>query len=86
MPQFVAQILSLDGDVLLSNVDISIDVSQQGMEWRGNFDLPPTSTFDPNSLPRRKMGIFHASGKLVNSLSGSIASMVRRRRSSAVRQ
>jgi single-stranded DNA-binding protein len=34
----------------------------------------------------RKYGIFHASGKLVNSLSGSIASMVRRRRSSAVRQ
>jgi hypothetical protein len=38
--------------VLLSNVDISIDFSQQGMEWRGNFDLPPTSTFDPNSLPQ----------------------------------
>ena len=31
MPQFVAQILALDGDVLLSNVDISIDFSQQGM-------------------------------------------------------
>ena len=27
MPQFVAQILSLDGDVILSNVDISIDFS-----------------------------------------------------------
>src|SRR5882724_8125560 len=27
----------------------------------------------------KKVGIFHASGKLVNSLSGSIASMVRRR-------
>jgi hypothetical protein len=40
----------------LSNVDISIDFSQQGMAWRGNFDLPPTSTFDPNSLPQRKMG------------------------------
>ena len=51
MPQFVAQILSLDGDVILSNVDISIDFSPQGMAWRGNFDLPPTSTFDPNSLP-----------------------------------
>jgi hypothetical protein len=55
MPQFVAQILSLDGDVILSNVDVSIDFSQQGPEWRGNFDLPPTSTFDPNSLPQRKM-------------------------------
>jgi hypothetical protein len=55
MPQFVAQILSLDGDVILSNVDVSIDFSQQGMEWRGNFDLPPTSTFDPNSLPQRKI-------------------------------
>jgi hypothetical protein len=55
MPQFVAQILSLDGDVILSNVDVSIDFSPQGPEWRGNFDLPPTSTFDPNSLPQRKM-------------------------------
>jgi hypothetical protein len=55
MPQFVAQILSLDGDVLLNNVDVSIDFSQQGLEWRGNFDLPPTSTFDPNSLPQRKI-------------------------------
>ena len=55
MPQFVAQILSLDGDVIFSNVDVSIDFSQHGMEWRGNFDLPPTSTFDPNSLPQRKM-------------------------------
>jgi hypothetical protein len=55
MPQFVAQILSLDGDVILSNVDVSIDFSPQGMAWRGNFDLPPTSTFDPNSLPQRKM-------------------------------
>jgi hypothetical protein len=52
MPQFVAQILSLDGDVLLSNVDVSIDFSPQGMAWRGNFDLPPTSTFDPNALPQ----------------------------------
>ena len=60
MPQFVAQILSLDGDVILSNVDISIDFSPQGMAWRGNFDLPPTSTFDPNALPQRKMGKFHA--------------------------
>ena len=55
MPQFVAQILSLDGDVILSNVDVSIDFSPQGLEWRGNFDLPPTATFDPNSLPQRKM-------------------------------
>ena len=47
MPQFVAQILSLDGDVILSNVDVSIDFSPQGLEWRGNFDLPPTSMFDP---------------------------------------
>jgi hypothetical protein len=53
MPQFVAQILSLDGDVILSNVDVSIDFSPQGLEWRGNFDLPPTSTFDPNSLPQK---------------------------------
>jgi hypothetical protein len=53
MPQFVAQILSLDGDVIFSNVDVSMDVSPQGLEWRGNFDLPPTSTFDPNSLPQR---------------------------------
>jgi hypothetical protein len=50
MPQFVAQILSLDGDVILSNVDVSIDFSQQGPEWRGNFDLPPASTFDPTLL------------------------------------
>ena len=55
MPQFVAQILSLDGDVILSNVDVSMDVSPQGLEWRGNFDLPPTSTFDPNSLPQKTM-------------------------------
>ena len=55
MPQFVAQILSLDGDVILSNVDVSIDFSPQGLEWRGNFDLPPTSTFDPNSLPQKTM-------------------------------
>ena len=55
MPQFVAQILSLDGDVIYSNVDVSIDFSQLGTEWRGNFDLPPTSTFDPNSLPQRKI-------------------------------
>ena len=55
MPQFVAQILSLDGDVILSNVDISIDFSPQGLEWRGNFDLPPTSMFDPNALPQRTM-------------------------------
>ena len=31
-------------------------------------------------------GIFHASGKVVNSLSGSITDMARRRRSSAVRR
>ena len=55
MPQFVAQILSLDGDVILSNVDVSIDFSPQGLEWRGNFDLPPTATFDPNALPQRTM-------------------------------
>jgi hypothetical protein len=55
MPQFVAQILSLDGDVIFSNIDVSIDFSQQGLEWRGNFDLPPTSTFDPNALPQRKI-------------------------------
>jgi hypothetical protein len=55
MPQFVAQILSLDGDVIFNNVDVSIDFSQEGMEWRGNFDLPPTFTFDPNSLPQRKI-------------------------------
>jgi hypothetical protein len=55
MPQFVAQILSLDGDVILSNVDVSIDFSPQGLDWRGNFDLPPTSTFDPNSLPQKTM-------------------------------
>ena len=59
MPQFVAQILSLDGDVILSNVDVSIDFSPQGLEWRGNFDLPPTSTFDPNALPQRKMYKIH---------------------------
>jgi hypothetical protein len=40
MPQFVAQILSLDGDVILSNVEVSIDFSPQGLEWRGNFDFP----------------------------------------------
>jgi len=57
MPQFVAQILSLDGDVILSNVDVSIDFSQQGMTWRGNFDLPPTSTVAPNSLPQRTASI-----------------------------
>jgi hypothetical protein len=55
MPQFVAQILSLDGDMILSNVDVSIDFSPQGMAWRGNFDLPPTFTFDPNALPQRTM-------------------------------
>jgi hypothetical protein len=55
MPQFVAQILSLDGDVILSNVDVSIDFAHQGMEWKGNFDLPPTFTFDPNALPQRKI-------------------------------
>jgi len=59
MPQVVAQILSLDGDVLLSNVDVSIDFSPQGMAWRGNFDLPPTSTFDPNALPQRTMYKIH---------------------------
>ena len=58
MPQFVAQILSLDGDVILSNVDVSIDFSQQGRAWRGNFDLPPTATFDPNSLPQRTIELF----------------------------
>ena len=35
MPQFVAQILSLDGYVILSNVEVSIDFSPQGPEWRG---------------------------------------------------
>jgi hypothetical protein len=55
MPQFVAQILSLDGDVILSNVEVSIDFSPQGLEWRGNFDLPPTSPFDPNALPQRTL-------------------------------
>jgi hypothetical protein len=55
MPQFVAQILSLDGDVILSNVEVLIDFSPQGLAWRGNFDLPPTATFDPNALPQRKM-------------------------------
>jgi hypothetical protein len=59
MPQFVAQILSLDGDVIFSNIDVSIDFSQQGLEWRGNFDLPPTSTFDPNALPQRKIYKIH---------------------------
>jgi hypothetical protein len=59
MPQFVAQILSLDGDVILSNVDMSIDFSQQGMAWRGNFDFPPTSTFAPNALPQRTMYKIH---------------------------
>jgi hypothetical protein len=37
----------------LSNVDVSMDVSPQGLEWKGNFDLPPTSTFDSNSLPQK---------------------------------
>jgi hypothetical protein len=27
--------------VILSNVDVSIDFSHHGLEWRGNFDLPP---------------------------------------------
>jgi hypothetical protein len=51
-------VLSLSGNCW-SNVDVSIDFSQQGMAWRGNFDLPPTSTFDPNSLPQRKMYKIH---------------------------
>ena len=59
MPPFVAQILSLDGDVILSNVDVSIDFSHHGLEWRGNFDLPPTFTFDPNALPQRTMDKIH---------------------------
>jgi len=63
MPQFVAQILSLDGDVLLSNVDVSIDFSQQGMEWRGNFDLSLTSTLDPTSITKSKRASFIAHGK-----------------------
>src|SRR4030095_2486155 len=57
LPHFLLRnnsILSLDGDVIFSNVDISIDFSQQGMEWRGNFDLTPTSTFDPTALPQSK--------------------------------
>ena len=57
MPQFVAQILSLDGDVLLSNVDVSIDFSQQGMEWSrpskngqtGSIFLPRMWTSSPHS-------------------------------------
>jgi hypothetical protein len=73
MPQFVAQILSLDGDVIFSNIDVSIDFSQQGLEWRGNFDLPPTSTFDPNALPQRKIGSFHETAKVVNSIRVSTA-------------
>ena len=53
MPQFVAQILSLDGDVILSNVDVSMDVSPQGLEWRGQFFT--SSTFDPNALPQNNV-------------------------------
>ena len=54
MPQFVAQILSLDGDIIISSADVWIDFSQQDMGWKGNFDLPTASQFDPNSLPQRK--------------------------------
>jgi hypothetical protein len=35
------------------------------MAWRGNFDLPPTSTFDPNSLPQRKMYKIHQQFPLI---------------------
>jgi hypothetical protein len=55
MPWFVGQILSLDGDLVVNNADVCIDFSQQGIEWKGHFDLPPTSTFDPNSLPQKKI-------------------------------
>jgi hypothetical protein len=41
---------------------------------------------DQEHFRARKLGIFHASGKVVNSSSGSIAGMGRGRRSSAVRQ
>ena len=41
MPQFVAHILWLDGDVIFRNVDVSIDFSQQGMEVGSKFLFTP---------------------------------------------
>jgi len=51
MPWFVAQIFSLDGNLIASNVNIRIDFSQRGplQAWDGNFTLPATSQFNPTS-------------------------------------
>ena len=51
MPWFVAQIFSLDGNLIASNVNIRIDFSQRGplQAWDGNLTLPATSQFNPTS-------------------------------------
>ena len=52
MPRFVAQTLSQDGNVIASNFEISINFTQQGVlkYWSGNFTLPATSRFNPNTI------------------------------------
>jgi len=54
MPQFVAQTLFQDGNVIASNFYIWINFSQRlaFTGWNGNFTLPPTSQFNPNSVNR----------------------------------
>jgi hypothetical protein len=54
MPQFVAQTLSQDGNVIASNFYIWINFAQRVALtcWDGNFTLPATSQFNPNCVTR----------------------------------
>jgi hypothetical protein len=57
MPRFVAQTLFQDGNMIASNFDIAINISQRGgLEyWQGNFTLPPSCKFNPNAVSRNTL-------------------------------
>ena len=61
MPQFVAQTLSQDGNVIASNFYIWINFSQRlaFIGWDGNFTLPAASQFNPNSVTRTSIFKIH---------------------------
>ncbi len=52
MPRFSGKILSQDGDVIASDVEISISCFQHGAlhGWYGSCDLSPTPQLNPNSV------------------------------------
>ena len=57
MPQFVAQTLYQDGNVIASNFYIWINFSQRlaFIGWDGHFTLSAASQFNPNSVTRTSM-------------------------------